>query len=79
MVTLLRGLGSFLRSRARAEDIMGRYGGEKFIVTMPNCTLEKIRQKAEEIGEGIKNIGQKLHEHAGHETCGPADGRPGRS
>src|SRR3989449_1743351 len=38
--TLLRELGEFLRSRTRGEDIACRYGGEEFVVILPEASME---------------------------------------
>ncbi|GGL97294.1 tetratricopeptide repeat protein [Deinococcus aerophilus] len=36
---VLRRLGALLRSLCRSSDVPGRYGGEEFIVVLPNTTL----------------------------------------
>ena len=54
--TVLRRVGTFLHSRIRAEDIPCRYGGEEFVVILPEATLEVAEQRAEEIRAGIKQL-----------------------
>jgi len=54
--TVLRRVGTFLHSRIRAEDIACRYGGEEFVVILPEATLEVAVQRAEEIRAGIKQL-----------------------
>jgi diguanylate cyclase (GGDEF)-like protein len=44
---LLRELGKFLQSHIRYEDIACRYGGEEFILILPDAALEGVRQRAE--------------------------------
>jgi diguanylate cyclase (GGDEF)-like protein/PAS domain S-box-containing protein len=45
----LRELGSFLRRQIRGEDFACRYGGEEFILVLPETTLEITRQRAEQL------------------------------
>jgi len=54
--TVLHLVGAFLRSRTRAEDIACRYGGEEFVVILPEATPELALQRAEEIRAGIKQL-----------------------
>ena len=44
---LLSELGRFLQSHIRGEDVACRYGGEEFILIMPDASLEAARQRAE--------------------------------
>ena len=44
---LLIELGHFLMNHIRAEDIPCRYGGEEFILIMPDASLEAARERAE--------------------------------
>ena len=46
---VLKELGSLLLRHIRAEDIACRYGGEEFLLILPEATLPDIRQRAEEI------------------------------
>lgn len=50
---LLRELGRFLRAHTRGADIACRYGGEEFVVIMPDASLESSRQRAEELRKGV--------------------------
>jgi diguanylate cyclase (GGDEF)-like protein/PAS domain S-box-containing protein len=54
--TLLRGVGDFLKTHTRGEDIACRYGGEEFILVLPGAALEHTRQRAEEIRMGIQAL-----------------------
>lgn len=40
----------------RAEDYIGRYGGEEFIVVMPNTNLEGAKKVADRLHEGIDKL-----------------------
>jgi diguanylate cyclase (GGDEF)-like protein len=63
----LRDLGDYLLTRVRDGDIACRYGGEEFVVIMPNATPQVMRERAEQLREGIKAIQTR---HAG-EIIGP--------
>ena len=51
---LLRGLGAFLQSHVRGEDIACRYGGEEFILILPGAYPEGAATRAEEIRAGVE-------------------------
>jgi diguanylate cyclase (GGDEF)-like protein len=53
---LLSSLGNLLRTRIRAEDIACRYGGEEFILILPEITLETLLKRAEAIRQGVANL-----------------------
>ena len=46
---LLRTLGKFLGERVRREDVACRYGGEEFVLILPEASQEIVRQRAEDI------------------------------
>jgi diguanylate cyclase (GGDEF)-like protein len=54
--TLLRELGSFLKRQIRGGDIACRYGGDEFLLLLPEAPLEITRQRAEKLREGIQHI-----------------------
>ncbi|MFB2938700.1 diguanylate cyclase [Aerosakkonemataceae cyanobacterium BLCC-F154] len=54
--TLLRELGIFIKKNIRGSDIACRFGGEEFLVILPEASLEVTMQRAEQIREGIKHI-----------------------
>jgi diguanylate cyclase (GGDEF)-like protein len=45
----LRQLGHFLTEHTRGGDIVCRYGGEEFILILPEATLEQTQSRAEEL------------------------------
>lgn len=64
---VLRELGKFISSSIRKADIACRYGGEEFILLMPEVSLEAVQQRAEQLRSGIKRLnfryrGQALEE-----------------
>lgn len=54
-----------LRQRVRAQDLVGRYGGEEFLVLLPDTGLAGAEQLARELCK------------AAEESCCPVDGVPG--
>lgn len=54
---VLKETASRLRGNMRPYDRIGRYGGEEFLVVLPNCDLEQAAQQAERMRE-------KLHHRA---------------
>ncbi|MBI3942781.1 MAG: diguanylate cyclase [Chloroflexi bacterium] len=62
--TLLREFGIFLRSHTRGEDIACRYGGEEFVLVLPEVTLDVARQRAEQLREGAKHLDVQHHGRA---------------
>jgi diguanylate cyclase (GGDEF)-like protein/PAS domain S-box-containing protein len=57
---LLRHLGHFLQSHIRGEDIACRYGGEEFILIMPDAHLNVVRQRAETLLQEARQL--RVHE-----------------
>lgn len=53
---VLKSIGDFLKSHSRASDIACRFGGEEFILILPDASLEETIRKAEELREGVKKI-----------------------
>jgi diguanylate cyclase (GGDEF)-like protein len=63
--TLLRELGDFLQIHVREGDIPCRYGGEEFILILPEVTISTAVQRAEQLREEfrrkiVKYDGQSL-------------------
>ncbi len=51
---LLREMGTFLKAKIRQTDIACRYGGEEFLVILPEMSLSAAAQKAEQLREKFK-------------------------
>lgn len=47
-------VGSYLSERFRSSDIVCRYGGEEFVIVLPDTTLETAKQKAELLCQDIR-------------------------
>jgi diguanylate cyclase (GGDEF)-like protein len=61
---LLRELGAFMQRWCRGSDVACRYGGEEFVLTLPDCSLNIACQRAEEMRQVVKTL-QVRH---GHQT-----------
>ncbi|MBI9051399.1 MAG: diguanylate cyclase [Anaerolineaceae bacterium] len=53
---VLREMGALLKNQVRGEDITCRYGGEEFILILPEATQEITIQRAEQIRKAIKGM-----------------------
>jgi diguanylate cyclase (GGDEF)-like protein len=53
---VLRALGHFLQENIRTGDIPCRYGGEEFLVILPDTSVEAAVNRAEELRRGIRNL-----------------------
>jgi diguanylate cyclase (GGDEF)-like protein/PAS domain S-box-containing protein len=53
---ILRELGKFLQSHVRGEDTACRYGGEEFILIMPDVFLEAAKNRAEQLRQAAKEL-----------------------
>jgi diguanylate cyclase (GGDEF)-like protein len=54
--TMLREIASFVKSNIRAEDIASRYGGEEFLITMPDATVQITQERAEKLRQEVKKL-----------------------
>ena len=50
---LLRMLSNLLREKVRGVDIVGRFGGEEFLIVMPETTSEEAYQTAERLRQAV--------------------------
>lgn len=53
---VLRALGTFLCKRIRGEDIACRFGGEEFMLILPEAPLDVTRERAEALWRESKDI-----------------------
>jgi diguanylate cyclase (GGDEF)-like protein len=54
--SLLESLGKFLERQVRQEDIPCRYGGEEFVLILPEASLDVTQKRAEEIRQGVSQL-----------------------
>lgn len=52
---VLQYIANILKKNTRKLDLIFRYGGDEFVVLMPNTTLKKAKSVAERIANAIKN------------------------
>lgn len=50
---VLRELATLVRERIRTQDIVGRYGGEEFLVVLPDTSLAGVQQLATQLCEAV--------------------------
>lgn len=53
---LLRSIGTFFKDHIRSEDIACRYGGEEFVLILPESSLENTLKRARQMHEEIKHL-----------------------
>ena len=54
--TVLRETAAFLLKSVRAEDIVCRFGGEEFLVILPQASLEVSQARAERIRSKLREL-----------------------
>lgn len=58
---LLAVLGRYLRTAIRAEDIACRYGGEEFLLVLPEINKDSLAERAEAIRAGAPELEVEYH------------------
>src|SRR5262249_49662029 len=53
---LLRDFGRLLSTMVRGGDVACRYGGEEFVLILPDATVEVTNQRADRIREAVKHL-----------------------
>jgi diguanylate cyclase (GGDEF)-like protein/PAS domain S-box-containing protein len=65
--TILSGVGSLLLSHVRGEDVPCRYGGDEFIILLPDASLATTHERAEFICKYARQLHFKFDEQAVNE------------
>jgi diguanylate cyclase (GGDEF)-like protein len=52
---VLKEIGTVLSRALRPYDCIGRYGGEEFLMILPNCGLESALNRAEQLREAVQS------------------------
>lgn len=60
---VLKRIAETLRESVRSSDIMGRWGGEEFIVALPGTRLEDAAVVAEKIRSAVEKLRVSSHNH----------------
>jgi diguanylate cyclase (GGDEF)-like protein/PAS domain S-box-containing protein len=63
--SILRQFGRILRENLRKSDISCRYGGDEFVLVLPDSSSADTQQRVEQIGLFLKGL---QHVHNGHEA-----------
>jgi len=53
---VIKGLANLLRHQLRKSDVIGRYGGEEFIVALPDCSIENAQRVLQSVCEHMAAI-----------------------
>jgi diguanylate cyclase (GGDEF)-like protein len=59
---VLRQVGLSMKRCLRSQDLIGRYGGDEFIVVLPNVTRETAFERAEQLIESVQGVNSALPE-----------------
>ncbi len=57
---VLRGVGAAMKHRLRGPDLIGRYGGDEFVVVLPNVTRETAYDRADQLIEAVQGVNEGL-------------------
>jgi len=60
---VLRNLASELRQHIRHPDVIGRYGGEEFLVVLPHSTMRAATEQAERLCRHVRSLMIESGEH----------------
>ena len=66
---VLRLISSLINTMARTSDIVGRYGGEEFLIVLPNADIEEARRVAERFCEEIRKHSFVVEHETLHVAC----------
>jgi diguanylate cyclase (GGDEF)-like protein/PAS domain S-box-containing protein len=64
---ILKELAAFLQNHTRDEDILCRYGGDEFILLMPDSNLANARRRAEQLCALVRDALRITHEGITHQ------------
>lgn len=57
---VMRHVGAALKRGLRAQDLVGRYGGDEFVVVLPNLTRETAFDRAEQLIDNMRSVNEQL-------------------
>lgn len=61
---LLQAVSEVLRNAVRQQDSVARWGGEEFMILMPQATLDTARTVAERLREKVSALNMPIEDHA---------------
>ncbi|MDX1558154.1 MAG: diguanylate cyclase [Marinobacter sp.] len=65
---VIRALANLLRNRLRETDMIGRYGGEEFMLVLPDCSVQSAAKLVNGIGESFSELTFSVGEKSFHVT-----------
>lgn len=65
---VIRALANLLRNRLRETDMIGRYGGEEFMLVLPDCSVQAAAKLVRAIGESFSQLTFSVGEKSFHVT-----------
>ena len=57
---VMRHVGAALKRGLRPQDLVGRYGGDEFVVVLPNLTRETAFDRADQLIENVRAVNEQL-------------------
>src|SRR5262249_10125157 len=57
---LLRDIAAAVASTTRVTDVPGRYGGDEFLIVLPDTDLERARTVAQRVAESVRTAGWRF-------------------
>lgn len=60
---VLRSVAARLRAHIRHPDMIGRYGGEEFLIVLPNSQMQAAAEQASRLCQQIRSLRIDLNEH----------------
>jgi diguanylate cyclase (GGDEF)-like protein len=58
---VLQGIGQLASTRIRGGDIACRYGGDEFVLVLPETSREATRKRAEQVRETVKHLQEEYN------------------
>ncbi len=53
---LLRSAGAIMQRAVRAEDVVCRYGGDEFVIILPDATVTVVEQRTQKLSDSLANL-----------------------
>ncbi len=57
---VLQSMGGLIRRSARSSDLMCRYGGDEFVLILPEATAAQAERVTHALQEGVKQLSEKM-------------------
>lgn len=59
---VLRQVGASMKRCLRTSDLIGRYGGDEFVIVLPNVTRETAFERGEQLIDAVRSVNEGLPE-----------------